>query len=150
MKYVLIIGKSSEGKSTAIDEVCRQLTPSVAWHLNSKKSFERLGPSHSFFVGTYLLEVDEKKILIVAGAPTEQNVTITEIIKISLEFVVMIDFAVVAMRTREIKEGFQTASELENFGECLLTEWIEKVDGVDFKNNPKWQSRIKKILDLLR
>ena len=92
MKYILIIGTKDAGKSTTIDAVCKKLKPTSVERLNSEKVFEKVSNTVDILNGTYVIEVDGKIILVVAGAPTEQGITITVLIKICLKMFLVIYF----------------------------------------------------------
>lgn len=150
MKYILIIGTTDAGKSTTINAVCKKLNPTTIQRLKSDKTFEKVAIDVDILNGTYLVEINGKIILVSAGAPTEQNIKITILIEICIKLKIEIDFALVAMRTVERREGFDTKKELKEFGECILEEKIWQVNGNDFKASKEWQSRIDKISGLIK
>lgn len=150
MKYILIIGTADAGKSTTINAVCKKLNPTSIQRLKSDKTFGKVAIDVDILNGTYLVEINGKIILVSAGAPTEQNIKITILIEICIKLKIEIDFALVAMRTVERREGFDTKKELKEFGECILEERIWQVNGDDFKNSNEWQSRIEKISGLIK
>ncbi|MCW3102422.1 MAG: hypothetical protein JWO09_862 [Bacteroidetes bacterium] len=150
MKYILITGTKDAGKSTTIDAVCKRLNPSVVQRLTADRTFEKVDPTIDFLNGTYIIEIKGKIILVVAGAPTEQNIQITILIKICIELKIKIDFALVSKRTFERIENFDTVNELKNFGECLLEERINRVSEDNFEESEEWKSRIEKICKLVK
>lgn len=150
MKYILIIGTTNAGKSTTINAVCKKLNPTSIQRLKSDKTFEKVAIDVDILNGTYLVEINGKVILVSAGAPTEQNIKITILIEICIKLKIEINFALVAMRTVERREGFDTKKELKEFGECILEERIWQVSGDNFKSSKKWQNRIDKISGLIK
>ena len=150
MKYILIIGTSDAGKSTTINAICKKLNSTSIQRLKSNKTFEKISINVDILNGTYLVETNGKIILVSAGAPTEQNIKITILIEICLKLKIEIDFALVAMRTVERREDFDTKKELKEFEECILEERIWQLNGADFKNSKEWQGRIEKISELIK
>lgn len=151
MKYILIVGTKDAGKSTTIDELCKRLQPTSMRCLNSlKREFTRISLDEIVHNGTFLLQVNGEIILVVAGAPTEQQITITVIIEICVKLGIKIDFAIVAMRSFETRFGHSTRRELQNFGNCVLDERIRRIDGDNFKETSEWQNRIERILSSIR
>lgn len=148
MKYVLIIGASENGKSTTINEVCKKLKPTRSWELNSDGLFVEVKANIGMFNGTYLIEVNESIILVAAGSPTEQDITITVLVDIAIKLKFDIKILIVAMRSFEKKEGFDTPNELKKIGENIYQEKIYKIAG-DYKNTAEWNDRVKKIVSVL-
>jgi hypothetical protein len=123
MKYILIIGRANDGKSTTIDAVCKQLKPTRVEKLDvRRRMIEEQDNSVPILNGTYIIEAQGKIILVVAGAPTEQGTTITVLINICIELKLKIEFALVCMRSYERSEGFNTRVELKELGQCILEE----------------------------
>jgi hypothetical protein len=145
MNSILIKGKADEGKSTTIREICKSLNPERVWELIYDKKELKETTVGEIFNNTYVIQVGGKKILIAAGAPTEQKIRITLLIKICVELEVEIDFAIVAKRSAERRKGFDTINELKNFGEIILIDKISKIPGEDFKQSQEWNDRISKI-----
>ena len=145
MKYIIIIGASENGKSTTINEVCKRFKPTKAWELNSDKVFVEVKASVGMYNRTYLIEVNGILILVAAGSPTEQDITITDLVKIALKSGFNIKFLIVAMRTFEKKSGFNTPKELEKLGTNIYQEKIYKIDG-DYKASSEWNNRVNKIV----
>jgi ABC-type multidrug transport system ATPase subunit len=87
MKSILIIGTADAGKSTTMREVCRRLKPTKVYkllpdtkiHKNSKLQDSDV---EKIFNNTFIIEVKEKLILVVAGAPTEQRIRLKILIEI--------------------------------------------------------------------
>lgn len=148
MKYILIIGASENGKSTTINEVCKKLKPTRAWELNSDEIFVEVKTNIGIYNGTYLIEVNGTIILVAAGSPTEQDITITVLVEIAIKLKFNIKILIVAMRTFEKKEGFDTPKELENLGEKIYQEKIYKIAG-DYKNSSEWNDRVKRITSVV-
>lgn len=149
MKYILIIGASENGKSTTINQVCKDLKPTKAWQLNSEAVFIEVGVNVGMFNGTYLIEVNGVIILVAAGCPTEQDVTITDLVNIAISLGFVLGILLVAMRTFERKEDFDTPRELEKLGTKIDAIRIEKIAG-DFKNNSKWIDRVQNIVSMVK
>lgn len=149
MKYVLIIGAKDNGKSTTINEVCKRLKPSKVWQLNSKGIFIEVKVTVGMFNGTYLIEVDGKIILVAAGCPTEQDITISVLVKIAITLQFDVKILIVAMRTSERKKGFDTPKELEKLGQKIHEEKISLISG-DYKNDSNWNNRVDKIVNIIK
>ena len=151
MKYIIVKGASHHGKSTTIDAVCRMLNPERVKRLNTvKRQLQDFDmneePMHN---GCFVLWVRGKIILVSAGATTEHKTKITVLIKILIELDIHIDFAIVAMRSREQTEGFNTQEELNLLGEYLGTVEINWLEG-DYENSPQWKERVQGIVNMLR
>ena len=157
MKYVLIRGAKDDGKSTTIDSVCKQLKPSRIQRLNiNEENLEIVDNTIDIQNGTFIIEVNGKIILVVAGTPTEQKITITVIIEIVIKLKIKIDYAIVAIRSFEKKDGFDTGNELAKYGDCILEERIYRIDDDKnhddenwFKDTEVWNKRIFKIVSCL-
>lgn len=146
MKYILLIGAKEKGKSTTIANVCKKLKPSKIWELDKEKhTFIEVEISTMIINGTYVIEVDGKFILVVAGSPTEQIITITILINIAVSQGFKISIILAAMRSFERLEGYNTPNELNNFAQEIDRIKIRKIDG-DFMSNPEWQNRIERIV----
>jgi len=149
MKYILLIGTRDAGKSTTVDAVCKILRPKVIKRLQGKETFTEVGSDEQIHNGTYLIEVNGKSILVVAGAPTEQGIRITILVQICIELDIKLDFALVAMRSYERSEGFNTREELEQLGECVHQESIYKIPGEGFRQTDEWKGRIDRIVNIM-
>jgi len=149
MKYILIVGAKDSGKSTTMDAVCKTLNPDRIFQLNSENEFLEVDSKVEIMNGTYIIEVKGQIILVVAGAPTEQDITITILVEIAIKFKIRIDFAIVAMRAFEKKKDFDTRNELKQLGECLLETRIWKIHADNYKETPEWKERIRDIADLI-
>lgn len=151
MKYILIKGTSHAGKSTTMDAVCKGLNPSRVQRLNpGKGTLEDFDTSHEMLNGSFVLEVHGTIILVAAGATTEQGFKITTLIDIVVRLKGKIDFAIVSMRSYELKEGYDTPSQLAQVGKCIHEVCIEKIPGDDFMNSTEWLDRVTGILEALR
>lgn len=148
MKYILIIGASRSGKSTTINAVCKKLKADKVWQLNSESQFTEVDKTTEIKNGTYIIEVSGKIILVVAGSPTEQEITITIIIKVALKFKATIDFAIVTMRSFEKREGYDTPNELKLLGEKIYQEKIYRIEA-ELENNPIWNKRVNNIIEII-
>lgn len=149
MKYVIVKGASNHGKSTTIDAVCRILNPERIERLNTDKKqlqyFDRNEPMHN---GCFVIWVSGKIVLVSAGATTEHKTRITVLIEILIELNIQIDFAIVAMRSREQTEGFNTPEELKLLGDYLGTVEINSIPG-DYQNSSEWKDRVQDIVNML-
>ena len=150
MKSILIIGASNAGKSTTAQEVCKQLNPTKVYSLNISEGKLKDAELKNIFNNTFIIEVNGKLILVVAGATTEQGFKITVIIDICIKLKLDISFALVSMRSFEKTKGFDTRNQLASISEILLVEKIYKIDNENFKNTNEWKSRIEKIVNLIK
>lgn len=154
MKSILIIGASNAGKSTTMREVCKRLKPTKVYRLyadktNLEQSKIELSNIDEIFNDTFVIEVKEKLVLVVAGAPTEQNIKITILIEICIKIKIDISFLLVSMRSFEKREGFDTPNELKAKSEIILTEKIYRIDDEKFESNIEWNKRIDKFVETL-
>lgn len=150
MKYILLKGASHAGKSTTMDAVCKMIKPDRIRRLNpNAKTLEDIDGIDGMLNGSFILEVNGMILLVAAGATTEQGVTITMLVKIAIDLKIRIDFAIVSMRSYEMKSGFNTPTELKSLGECIGTFVIHKVPGDNFRNSEHWKARVRGIVNLL-
>jgi hypothetical protein len=150
MKYILIVGAKENGKSTTIENVCKKLKPSKVWELDKEaQMFVEVALSTVIINGTYILEVNGSIILVVAGSPTEQEITITIIINIAISQGFNITIILAAMRSFERLEGYNTPEELSNFAQEIDRIKINKIEG-DYMNNSEWQNRIERIVSKIK
>lgn len=146
MKYILIAGAKESGKSTTIENVCKQIKPSRVWELDKdEKVFIETAITTVIVNGTYIIEINGKIILVVAGSPTEQEITITILINIAISQGFNITIILVAMRLFEKMNGYDTPKELDHFAEEIDRIRIDKIIG-DYKNSPEWCNRIERII----
>lgn len=155
MKSILIIGASHAGKSTTMSEVCKRLIPSKVYKLvadksNLENSQIEISEVDKIFNDTFIVEVQGKLILVVAGAPTEQGIRITILIEICIKINIEISFLVVSMRSFEKKDGFNTFRELSEKSELILTEKIHRIDAEKFKEDVTWNQRIDRIVESIK
>lgn len=148
MKSILIIGTSNAGKSTTAQEVCKQLKPDKVFSLNIAKKKIKDAKIENIFNNTFIIELNGKLILVVAGATTEQCFKITVIIEVCIKLKLDISFALVSMRSFERMEGFDTKNQLASISEIILEERIYKIEG-DYRNTKEWKNRIEKIVNLI-
>lgn len=155
MKSILIIGTKDGGKSTTITEVCKMLNPSKVYKLNTIDKKTETADVNDIYNNTFIIEINGKFILVVAGAPTEQSITLKVLIEICIQINIQISFLLVSKRTSERKKGFDTIKDINDFSELIHTERISPVPLVD-KNNPNsfkqdlnWKNRIIKISKLV-
>jgi hypothetical protein len=146
MNYILIKGAADAGKSTTIQHVCQRLQPISIQQLKSGQRFEKVALDTKILNGTYLLLVNNKMMLVSAGAPTEQRITITVLIEICISLNIKIGLALVAMRSVERTEGFSTKRELEKLGTCIWEQRIYKIDGDNYQHTTEWKERVDSIV----
>ena len=155
MKSILIIGTKDGGKSTTITEVCKMLNPSKVYSLNRVEKKIEIAQVNDIYNNTFIIEVNGKLILVVAGAPTEQDITLKVLIEICLEIGIEISFLLVSKRTSERKEGFDTNKDLKDYSDLIHTERINRIPLVEekdpnsYKQDLKWINRITKIHELI-
>ncbi|WP_428070318.1 hypothetical protein [Chryseobacterium gambrini] len=150
MKSILIIGAADAGKSTTAQEVCKKLKPTKVSKLDISEEKLINAEIENIFNNTFIIEVNGKLILIVAGATTEQGFKITFIIDVCIKLELNISFALVSMRSSERKEGFDTKNQLSSISNILLEEKIYKINEENFKNSKDWKNRIDKIVSLIK
>jgi len=154
MKYILIIGSKDSGKSTSLNAICKELKPSRIFVLRKGSEpefafFEEVDKSEVIYNGTYIIEVKETLILIMAGSPTEQDVKVTTIFEICNRLQMTINFALIAMRSFEKRAGYDTKKELELLGKTVLVEKIYRINDSEFDKTNIWKSRIDKIIKFI-
>ncbi len=155
MKSILIIGTKDGGKSTTITEVCKMLNPTKVYKLNTNGRKTENALVKDIYNNTFIIEVNEKFILVVAGTPTEQGITLKVLIEICLELKIKISFLLVSKRTSERTKGFNTKKDLNDFSELIHSERMNRVPLVDekdpnsFKQDLNWKNRITKINELV-
>lgn len=147
MKYILIRGTKDAGKSTTMNEICKRLKPSSIKKLR-ENNFVDVELDSEIFNDTFLITYRNKNLLIVAGAPTEQNKTITYILTICIELKIEISLSLVSMRSFEKKKNYNTPEELLKFGSCIFDEQIWKING-DYRTSKEWNSRIENLITLI-
>jgi len=156
MKSILIIGTRDGGKSTTITEICKMLKPSKVHSLNLTEKKLKTADVKDIYNNTFIIEVKGKLILVVAGAPTEQQVTLKVIIEICLEINLEISFLIVAKRTSERINGFNTLNDINEFSQLLHTERVNLIELTDkndlesFKQNQLWKNRIEKLTKIVQ
>lgn len=151
MKSILIIGKKDGGKSTTIAEICKRLKPSEVYKLDTNQKKLIKASLTDIFNNTFIIKVRGRYILVVSGAPTEQNIALKLIIKITIELNIEISFLIVAKRTSERKDGFNTDKDISDASTLIHTEKLNKIslkdpnDSLSFKQNKDWIDRINKL-----
>ncbi|MDR0604049.1 MAG: hypothetical protein LBG80_07085 [Bacteroidales bacterium] len=148
IKSLIIRGSQNSGKSTTIQEVCKQLNCSEVYKLNFNKKILKKSTVDEIFNGTYIIYIGKEVILIIAGAPTEQKKSIRIILELCIELQIEISFVLSARRFAE-RNDFNTTSELKRFTTLLNTIKIEKISG-DFRKSEEWQKRIKEIVTIIQ
>ncbi|MFD2921779.1 hypothetical protein ACFS6H_18815 [Terrimonas rubra] len=154
MISILLVGASNAGKSSTIQNVCKKLNPQKVFQLwpdpkNHTNSKIEPSSTDAIFNNTFIIEVAGKLILVCAGAPTEQNIRITILIEICITLKIDIFFALVAMRSFEKREGFDTPAELRLKSNIILEERIHRIQGDNFMETPEWNTRINGIVKLI-
>ncbi len=92
IKSLIIRGSQNSGKSTTIQEVCKRLNPAKVYKLSFEKKTLNESNVDSILNGTYIIKVEGKTVLIIAGAPTEQKKTIKKILELCIELQIEISF----------------------------------------------------------
>lgn len=155
MKSILIIGTKDGGKSTTITEVCKILNPSKVYRLNAADKILEASDVNDIYNNTFVIEVNGNFILVVAGAPTEQNLTLKVLIEACIQINIKISFLLVSKRTIERKDGFDTVKDINDFSELIHIERIypvplvNKDDPSSFKQDLNWKNRIARISKLV-
>jgi len=151
MYSIIIKGKKQSGKSTTIREVCRSLKPTKVRNLNfNQRRIEDADvPIGNISNGTYLLEVKGRIVLVIAGAPTEQQIRVTEIYEICVELQISISFIISAMRFFETKPTFHTIQEIEQISTLLHIFNINRIERKDFEESTELLNRISEIRNML-
>lgn len=158
IKYILIVGSGSSGKSTTMQAVAASLHPEKIYGLQANLENHALSklveiPITHIFNGTYILKVGGKNVIIVAGSPTEQGVMITVIIEIIISMKIEIDILLLSKRTFEKKvnangDRFDTRNELSKIGISIYEEQIHSIE--DYINNVEWKNRISNISEIIK
>ena len=148
MKYILLKGKMNAGKSETITSVCKNFDVNSCQRISLNAEGELIIKNDGN--GTFIINVNGSNILIVAGAPTEQKITITIMLKFLAQIQVEIAFAIISVRSREVLAGFDTANELNKLGhECVLEEEVIRIDSDDYSVTTNWRDRVKRIVELI-
>ena len=155
MKSILIIGTRDGGKSTTITEICKMLKPSKVYSLNFTEKKLKPADVKDIYNNTFIIEVKGKLILVVAGAPTEQRISLKVIIEICIEINIEISFLIVAKRTYERLNGFNTVNDINEYSQLIHTERVNPIELTDkndldsFKKNQLWINRIEKLTKII-
>jgi hypothetical protein len=99
MKYILIKGSRSSGKSATAKAICKRLNPTSVKKLcfdDAGKTSLKVSALDEVEKDNYILTVKKRRILVVAGAPTGQRKKITDIMKAVREADVYPDLSIVA------------------------------------------------------
>lgn len=150
--YILLKGKMDSGKSTTVREVLKKINIKSLVRINynpAENIFTRSLASISNLENeSYIIELENTTyILVMAGAPTEQKFTVTQLVNfVSNNININISLLIISMRSRENINGFNTEKELEQIGHPLLVEEINRIDDINFMKNNVWISRISRIL----
>lgn len=153
MKHIVLIGSREAGKSSTVDAIVKQLNPSKVYSIDvgGKTATElAISSDTELMNGTYVIEVNNKLILICAGAPSEQNIRIFVIISTAQAiFDNKISFAIVSKRQRETLSEFD---KLNALSECVRTERIKRIPGTTtetFKSDSRFLERVKCLYDIV-
>lgn len=152
MDSILIKGAKDSGKSTTIQEVCKRLQPQVVRKLicDTKQPSQSTVINDSLsniFNHAFIITVNNKNILVVAGAPTEQNITVTVLVQCCIAIGITIDFAIVNMRSFEKRNGFDTPAELRAFGTIVLQRKIYRIRNNNYQQTKEWNDRVDEIVN---
>lgn len=159
IKSLIIRGVQNSGKSTTIQEVCKRLKPSEVYKLNFEEKIFEKSTVEEIVNGTYIIKVENVFILIIAGAPTEQQYSITTILEICIEICnkrqIKLSFILSARRFAERKDfdiggkSINTTGELKEYTTLLKIINIKSL-GCDYKSNEKWHKRIEEIVQIIQ
>ena len=154
MNAIIITGKKDSGKSTTIQEICKNIKPQKIWRI----SVNQENPENSSLIecqisdiynNTFVILKNNLYILIIAGCPTENNINFTLVFEVCIKLELSISFVIAAKRTREVKNGFNTKIEIENFGFVTFEEWIERIENSNFMETTEWKNRIDKLTSIV-
>lgn len=142
------------GKSTTIREICKRLDPlQVLKLIIDKNNFNtptlEIGIIENIYNDTLIIEVNGKLILVLAGCPTEQGISLTVILNQCNILKLTISFIIVAKRKVERKTGFNTQNELASISTIKHIENIEFIDFENYMNTPIWENRIDNIIRII-
>ncbi len=145
MKYMIIKGAKSSGKSVTVKEICKRLKP----HAVKAIYFDQEGnpalepATHDKLDGhNYIATVKDKKVLVVAKSPTEQKIRVTAILEAIKNLEIQPDFAIVSVCGLEKLKDFATAKELENFGKCVYETKIWRIPAHEYSTTEEWNKRV--------
>lgn len=159
MNSILIRGTSNSGKSTTIRAICESLNPSKVWRVDDWANAPRLVTESIANIqnGTYFIEVSGKIVLIIAGSPTEQKITVFEIIEICRDLADeelgrAINIVIVAMRSYERAKDYNTPEKLKEVGTLIHEEPIKRIEieNDNFQSTPEWKGRISRLVQLVQ
>ncbi|WP_294820581.1 hypothetical protein [uncultured Flavobacterium sp.] len=151
MKYIIIKGSKSSGKSATVKDICRRLNPSSIKKLciNEAGIIElRTLAISDIEKDNYILKVKKRTILVVACAPTEQRKKISDIVLSIHSLNIFPEMAIIAMSGIEKLKDFATAKELEKFGECIHETKIWRIPSNQFHKTEEWDNRISQLTTL--
>ncbi len=151
MKYILIKGSKSSGKSATVKDICKRLNPSSIKQLcvgeTGVATLRPLGIG-DIDKENYLLKIKKRTILIVACAPTEQRKKISDILFAVHSLNIFPEMAIIAMCGIEKLKDYATAKELEKFGECIHETKIWRIPSNQFHKTEEWDNRISHLTSL--
>ncbi|AWH85258.1 hypothetical protein HYN59_09060 [Flavobacterium album] len=151
MKYIIIKGSKSSGKSATVKDICKRLNPSSIKQLciddSAIATLRPIGIA-DLDKDNYLLTVKKRSILVVASAPTEQRKKISDIVFALHSLNIFPELAIIAMSGIEKLKDFATAKELEKFGECVHETKIWRIPSNQFHKTEEWDERISHLTTL--
>ncbi len=151
MKYIIIKGSKSSGKSATAKDICKRLNPSsikeVCVDGTGIATLRPLGLA-DMEKGNYLLKVRKRCVLVVAGAPTGQRKKITSILQGVHSLNIYPELAIIVMCGIEKLKDFATAKELEKFGECIHEIKIWRIPSNQYYKTEEWETRISQLTTL--
>lgn len=154
MKYIIVKGNQNSGKHTTIKEVCRQLNPDRV--LKATVNEDGSVKLHDVYTvenmqdKTYILHTKGKKVLVLAGTPTQQQLTVSRIVSCIKAASLHIDFAIVAVSTYERMKGFATCNELSALGSHVTDIKVSFIPSHRYAISQEWQKRINYLTGVTR
>jgi hypothetical protein len=146
MKYIIVRGNTNSGKQTTIKEICRRLKPEKIMRIGVSDGL--LLEVHNIFTvdnmqdKTYLLYIKGKKVLVVAGSPTRQQLNVSRLINAINTAQIIVDLAIVAVNTFEKLKGFSTNVELAEVGSQVTDVKVQFIPSHQFVTTAEWKKRI--------
>lgn len=145
MKYMLIKGAKSSGKSVTVKEICKRLKPNAIKKIHFDEDGNPIletATKDELDGSNYMLTVKNKKVLMVAKSPTEQKVRVTSILEAIHNLEMQPDFAIISVSGLEKLKDFATAKELESFGQCVYETKIWRIPAHEFSTTDEWNKRV--------
>lgn len=146
MKYIIVRGNTNSGRHTTIKEVCRRMNPDKVFRINidgqNVLRMHRLYEVNDMQRQTYLLEARGKKVLVLAGPPTEQDMNVSRLISVIKREGIPIDLAIVAVNTYEKRKGFSTGKELQSLGSYVTDVKVNFIPSHRYATTDEWHKRV--------